>query len=266
MSWAATKWARAQPIAPRIRLLLYELADMVNDLTAECYPKVATLARKLGVEVRAVQYQLASLEKLGVLTRIFRRGRSTLYRLNLGGTAEPQKRRVRGRRIADPAQFEFAFPTLVEAAQDSPESGTTLHHQGCKNKQPEPASLVQPVEDSPSLRSVRDPRPNDARTLAWQEGVGIVLRLTGRPQGACRRLVGLLLKHLRDDCAALMELLRETERDRRIAPVDWLIAAAKHRGSSAGRRRQAVDGLLAEITAYEARMKAGDMTALAWGT
>lgn len=238
---------------------------MHNQDTGLCWALIATLALLLGRSDRTVQASLAALIRFGLVERIKRNGRSSLFRLNLSvfvKSTPESRRRPKQQTARDDARQLDLF------ADYHPENCTpevqVASPQGCEQLHPE-ASFEPSVEDSQSLRSARPPLPSDARTLVWQEGLSIVLRLTGRPQGACRRLVGVLLKHLRDDCAALLELLRETEQDRRIAPVDWLIAAAKHRGSSAGRRRDAVDELLAGIDAYEARMKAGGNTStLAW--
>lgn len=73
----------------------------------------------------------------------------------------------------------------------------------------------------------------DARWLAWNEGPKTLARLTGKTIDSCKPLLGKLLRELRDDCAGLLELLDDTERERRIAPVPWLMKAARQRS---GRR------------------------------
>jgi hypothetical protein len=76
------------------------------------------------------------------------------------------------------------------------------------------------------------PPPASAREQLWREGLAVLLRLTGMPPPAGRRLLGQLLKPMRDDCAGLLVVLREAEQSAPIDPVPWLQAAVLRRTSS----------------------------------
>jgi len=72
-------WKSGLPSGPKMVLLA--LADNANDL-GECYPAVATIALKCSMSERAVQGHVLALEKMGIVKRDMRLGRSTLYCIN----------------------------------------------------------------------------------------------------------------------------------------------------------------------------------------
>jgi DNA-binding transcriptional ArsR family regulator len=72
------------------KLVLLALCDHAN-AQGECYPSVEAIARKCSMGQRTVQQHISELEGAGILMRRFRKGRSTVYRLephNFCGTAE----------------------------------------------------------------------------------------------------------------------------------------------------------------------------------
>jgi DNA-binding transcriptional ArsR family regulator len=62
------------------KLVLLALCDHANG-QGECYPSVEAIARKCGMGQRTVQQHIGELESAGILIRRFRKGRSTVYRL-----------------------------------------------------------------------------------------------------------------------------------------------------------------------------------------
>ena len=74
----------------------------------------------------------------------------------------------------------------------------------------------------------------DPRTTLFREGLAFVSRLTGKPEAGARALLGKLLKGARDDCAGLLEVLREAHRMRPADPVPWLLRAAEACGARQG--------------------------------
>lgn len=93
-----------------------------------------------------------------------------------------------------------------------------------------------------SLRSDGRPEPAapppDARTTLWTEGLARLRRITGKPDGAARGLLGRFLRDARDDCALVASLLHEAEAARIGDPVPWLTAAIQARTG----QRQAARG------------------------
>lgn len=63
------------------KFVLLALCDNAND-QGECYPSVAMLSKKCSMAERSIQKHIAELADLGILTRIYRTGRSTIYQIN----------------------------------------------------------------------------------------------------------------------------------------------------------------------------------------
>lgn len=84
MSFEATKWAWSVTVPPLAKLVLLRLADMADEDGA-CYPSVRHLSDSTGITERSVYRALLLLEGLGLVSVERRRGRPSLYRLDLGG-------------------------------------------------------------------------------------------------------------------------------------------------------------------------------------
>lgn len=81
--------------------------------------------------------------------------------------------------------------------------------------------------------------PADARRAVWTEGVATVRRLTGKPDGAARSLVGKLIAAAGgENCAAALAAIRECPDTR--DPVAWMMAAARQRGRNARNTMDAI--------------------------
>lgn len=83
---------------------------------------------------------------------------------------------------------------------------------------------------SPSQRKKEDSElkdssaPKGARDLLWEQGPGIVTRLTGLPDNRARGLLGKLAKVAEDDCQRVLEALNEATRTRPVGEVTaWLL-------------------------------------------
>lgn len=63
------------------KFVLLALADSAND-NGVCWPSISTIATKCGMSERSVQAHISALEKMGILTRDERSGRSTIYRID----------------------------------------------------------------------------------------------------------------------------------------------------------------------------------------
>lgn len=82
--------------------------------------------------------------------------------------------------------------------------------------------------EEPSLRSGQAgpaSPPPDARTMLFREGLGRLRRLTGKPEGPTRALLGRLLRDAGDDAAALTLVLTQAEAERPADPVPWIVGA-----------------------------------------
>ena len=102
------------------KFVLLSLCDNAND-QGECYPSIAMIAKRCSMSVRAVQGHILALESDGVVVRVERVGRSTLYRINPrrictpAESAPPQNLRPSPAESAPPPA-ESAPPTPAESA------------------------------------------------------------------------------------------------------------------------------------------------------
>ena len=78
------------PMTPTQKLVLLALADNCNDM-GECYPSILTICEKSGLSERGVQGAISEMEKMGLVNRFMRKGRSTLYTITPAGYAPPQE-------------------------------------------------------------------------------------------------------------------------------------------------------------------------------
>ena len=78
ISFMALAWKTDIPAGRK--LVLLSLCDHA-DSQGECYPSVEAIAYKCSMGQRTVQQHISDLERAGMLVRRFRKGRSTLYRL-----------------------------------------------------------------------------------------------------------------------------------------------------------------------------------------
>jgi hypothetical protein len=63
------------------------------------------------------------------------------------------------------------------------------------------------------------------RDALWRDGIPILRKLTGLPDGKARGLLGSLLKGTHDDCARVYRVLREADNLGPADPVAWIKAA-----------------------------------------
>jgi hypothetical protein len=101
------------------KLVLLSLCDNAND-QGECYPSMATISKRCGMSERAAQGHVVELQKAGILTRIDRLGRSTLFTINPrrictpAESAPPQNLRPSPAESAPPVPAESAPITIIE--------------------------------------------------------------------------------------------------------------------------------------------------------
>jgi len=76
-------------LPPGEKLVLLALADQASDAGVQCWPSVATIAKRSGQGERTVRRALADLEKQGHLTRNHRDGNSTQYHVHPCQTGTP---------------------------------------------------------------------------------------------------------------------------------------------------------------------------------
>jgi DNA-binding transcriptional ArsR family regulator len=80
ISFMTLAWKTEMPSGRK--LVLLALCDNANQ-QGECYPSIEVIAHKCSMGQRTVQQHISDLEAAGMLARHFRRGRSTVYRLDV---------------------------------------------------------------------------------------------------------------------------------------------------------------------------------------
>jgi len=231
LKWYPADW-RADPALRMCSLAARGLwADMLGLMhEAEPYgylvvggrlPTSQQLASLVGVDVRAVTTALGELEAAGVFSRdaegrIYSRrmvrdkAKSDQDRQNGKGGGNPSLRRPDkvGVNPPDNGQDKGAVKTPDKAQK--PEARDT------SSQSSDGASAAPPPDGQPPL---------DQRAELFGPGLGRLRRMTGRPDGASRAILGRLLREVGDDCALLNRLLFEAEDARPADPVAWISAA-----------------------------------------
>jgi hypothetical protein len=125
------------------KLILISLADQAND-HGICWPSVQTMISRTGLCDRAVRGHLADLESAGHITRDFRSGRSTVYRIHP---------------IATPAKE----CTPEKEFRTAPHAGLPLHHM---QDTPAPHAGITVIEPKGEPQIVVSPSPKQKRKSA----------------------------------------------------------------------------------------------------
>jgi uncharacterized protein YdaU (DUF1376 family) len=80
-------------------------------------------------------------------------------------------------------------------------------------------------EERAVLRTGADaPLTTDARVQLWSVGLSNLARMTGKPERACRTLLGRWAKEARDDCAMLNAIIADCDGVRPGDPIAWISA------------------------------------------
>jgi DNA-binding transcriptional ArsR family regulator len=104
-------WKSALPLSSKMVLLA--LCDNAND-QGECYPSISMLAEKCSMGERTVQQHISNLERDGIVCRIMRSGRSTIYHINY-------------RKICTPADIEPPQNPHPPPAKSAPPPPQIVH-------------------------------------------------------------------------------------------------------------------------------------------
>jgi DNA-binding transcriptional ArsR family regulator len=149
ISFMALAWKTDIPAGRK--LVLLSLCDHADN-QGECYPSVEAIAHKCSMGQRTVQQHISDLERAGMVTRRFRKGRSTLYRLHADKFFSP----------AEPAVLQIP-PSTCAASDTLPPQH--MHHDPAD---PAPINVSDPSTTRQVVRS--SPFP-DNWTLAplWAE-------------------------------------------------------------------------------------------------
>lgn len=81
------------------------------------------------------------------------------------------------------------------------------------------------------------------RDRLWADGWQIVSDMTGKPERACRALIGRWLKATRDDCARVLDVLHQAKQLRPLDPIPWVEAALADRTKRKGQFERLSEGL-----------------------
>ena len=117
---------------------------------------------------------------------------------------------------------------LATSSQTDAQSQSQSHSTSSLRSDGAPA--VAPAEPEPASPAA-EPAP-DARTALWREGLPRLQRMTGKPPGPSRALLGRYLRDAGDDCALLSSILFEAEQARPVQPEAWIAGALRRRAGS----------------------------------
>ena len=95
------------------KLVLLALADQANDEGRQCWPSVATIAKRSGQGERTVRRILRALEKKGHLTAKHRDGASSQYHVHPGQNGTPAKSAPLPNKTDTPAKMAPKTPRTI---------------------------------------------------------------------------------------------------------------------------------------------------------
>jgi hypothetical protein len=111
-------------LPPGDKLVLLALADQANDEGLQCWPAVATIAKRSGQGERTVRRCIADLEAKGHLTRHHRDGNSTQYHIHPCQNGSPAKSAPLPKTTPTPAKLapkpSRTIKPLVSSNDDTP--------------------------------------------------------------------------------------------------------------------------------------------------
>jgi hypothetical protein len=93
------------------KMVLLALCDNAND-QGECYPSIDSIANKCSMGERTVQQHIGDMEAAGILIRGFRKGRSTVYKIDPRNFCTP----------AESAPPQISHPTPLKSAPPPPQN------------------------------------------------------------------------------------------------------------------------------------------------
>ena len=187
-----------------------------------------TIAKRIGKHRTAVIRSIALLESLGHIR---------CHRTGGGGPANTTRYEIveAFTSSADATSSVHATSSTDAPDQSHPrtEPVAPTHHESVL----EPEEQKQPVQETGETASSSN--SNSDRSVvsaaeAWKTALA-VLTGTGLQEAKARTLVGLARKILREDDAALREIVETLAREPKVDPGAWLLAAARRRAQQAAR-------------------------------
>lgn len=122
----------------------------------------------------------------------------------------------------------FSVTENVTGSNRTEQTRTELLDSSLRSETPPRVVTAEPPPDPQPI-----PRPTDARSRLWAEGVPVLRGLIGKSEGQARALLGRLLRTAGDDCAVLLAVIHDAADLRPVDPVAWLTAAVQARSSPA---------------------------------
>ena len=224
MSFAAEGWAWKQEApSSSAKLVLVCLGWYADKIGTDAYPSMPTICRRTQLVERTVRKAIKDLLEAGLIGREHRtapnqRCISNIYRLII---RESTPANMQGQRNAPtPADLPEVFAVGEEPRPPHFRRGSPANVQG--------NPVLQPSKEGTGLRPVAPALPPpiapDVRRDLFTEGVPLMRGLTGKSDGACRAMIGKLLKAGGDDCARLLDALRRAAEFRPAEPFSFLMA------------------------------------------
>ncbi len=133
-------------------MVLLSLCDNAND-QGECYPSISMVAKRCSMAERTVQGHIAELQKMRIVRRVERSGRSTIYHIDPRKICTP----------AESAPPQNLHPTPAESAPLPPQN---LHPTPAESA---PITVKEPSIEPSLNRNKTLPRPDDISESVWAD-------------------------------------------------------------------------------------------------
>jgi hypothetical protein len=200
------------------QMLVYQIVLLrIYEVCGPCRDGAESLARRCRINKRRA---LEALDALFKDKKLYREGDGIMNPFAANVLAD--RTAVRGERARAGAEGGRRAAEIRKTNQSRPPSQATA----------KPSDLELDLEVDKKERKIPDATasaPPDERTRLFRDGLKTLIGITGRPETACRNLIGKWLKDANDDALLVRRAIEDAERDRPAEPVSWIVGAINHR-------------------------------------
>lgn len=197
----------------------------IYEVRGPCPDLLAALARRVGFNKRRVSDALDYLYRCGKLTSEPDGIHNPVARKVLAAGDEKRGRHAR----AGAAGGSRAAENRKQKQESTPSPAVATGKQLDLEIESKSVEANASTGGSPPAGAEVLPEVLDVRTRLFRSGLASLRQLTGKGDGACRKLIAQWLKNTDDDCVLVLRAIEDAEMQRPAEPVAWILGAMRHR-------------------------------------
>jgi hypothetical protein len=89
-----------------------------------------------------------------------------------------------------------------------------------------------PPVSQPATAAPAPSRSTGVRGVLFRDGTDLLRQLTGKPEDACRNLLGKWLKDAKDDASEVLRCIRAADEQQVAAPIPWIERAVRFKAGN----------------------------------